>query len=58
MVNLIRLSFECIVKCNPEYADDLGKDIAHDLLNEWDNGVDYLDWMFVKSEVLSDGEID
>lgn len=50
MVQLVRLVFECVVECNFEYADDLGKDIAYDILNEWSNGVDYLDWRFVKSE--------
>ena len=46
MVNLVRLKFECIVECDPEYADELGSDIATDLLNEWDNGDDYLDWIY------------
>lgn len=58
MVDLVKLVFECTVKCNPEYADELGKDIAYDILCDWDNGVDYLDWKFVKSVVLDDGEID
>ena len=50
MVNLVKLVFECTVRCNPNYADDLGKDIVSDIRNEWSNGVDYLDWRFVKSE--------
>lgn len=50
MVNKVKLVFECVVECNPEYADELGKDIASDILNEWDNGVDYLDWKFIESK--------
>ena len=52
MVNLVKLVFECTVECNPEYADELGKDIAVDILNEWDNGVDYLDWEFIESKLV------
>lgn len=54
MVDKIKLTFECIVKCNEEYADELGRDIAQDILNEWDNGVDYLDWRFVESRKCED----
>lgn len=46
MVNLVRLKFECVVHCDPEFADELGRDIALDILNEWDNGVDYLEWSY------------
>lgn len=46
MVNLVRLKFECIVKCNPEFADELGSDIAQDLFNDFENGVDYLEWSY------------
>ena len=53
MVELVKLVFECTVECNYEYADDLGRDIAHDILNEWDNGVDYLDWEFKESKLVS-----
>lgn len=52
MVNLVKLKFECVVECKYEYADDLGRDIAHDILNEWDNGVDYLEWNFIGSELV------
>ena len=52
MTNIIKLHFECIVKCNKEYADELGRDIASDLLGEWDNGVDYLEWNFIGSELV------
>ena len=52
MVNLVKLKFECTVECKYEYADELGRDIAHDLLNEWDNGEDYLDWEFKGSELV------
>lgn len=54
MSELVKLVFECVVECNPEYADDLGNDIAQDILNEWSNGVDYLDWRFVKSEEVKE----
>ena len=50
MSELIKLIFECVIKCSPEYADELGRDIAQDILDDWDNGVDYLSWRFVKSE--------
>ena len=46
MVNHIKLKFECIVKCDPEYADELGHDIAQDLFNSFSNGVDYLEWSY------------
>ena len=52
MVNKVKLVFECVVECNPDYADDLGRDIASDILNEWDNGVDYLDWEFIESKLV------
>lgn len=52
MVNLVKLKFEVTVECKYEYADDLGRDIASDILNEWDNGVDYLDWEYVGSELI------
>ena len=52
MTEKVKLTFECVVECNPQYADELGKDIATDILNEWDNGVDYLKWSFVKSETV------
>lgn len=52
MVNLVKLVFECTVECNYEYADDLGRDIAHDILNKWDNGVDYLNWEFKESKLV------
>ena len=51
MSELIKLTFECIVRCNIEYADELGRDIASDLLNEMDNGVDYIDWRFKDSQL-------
>ena len=47
----VRLKFELVVECQQEYADELGKDIASDLLMEMDNGVDYMDWTFIGSEV-------
>lgn len=50
MSRLVKLVFECTVRCDPDYADDLGRDIVSDIRNEWSNGVDYLDWRFVKSE--------
>ena len=46
-MSLIKLGFECVVECNPEYADELGRDIASDLLMEMDNSVDYLEWNYV-----------
>lgn len=49
MSEKVKLIFECVAICNPEYADDLGKDIASDLLMSMDNGVDYLDWRYVGS---------
>ena len=52
MVNLVKLNFECIVECKYEYADELGEDIASDLLMELDNGVDYLEWNFKGSELV------
>ena len=52
MVNLVKLHFDCIVECDYQYADDLGSDIATDLLNEWDNGVDYLEWVYTGSELM------
>ena len=52
MVNIVKLHFVCTIECKYEYADELGEDIAHDLLNEWDNGEDILEWKFVKSEVV------
>ena len=51
MVDCVSLIFKCSVKCNHEYADELGKRIAMDLLNEWSNGVDYLDWEYVEYEL-------
>ena len=51
-MSLVKLKFECIVECSGEYADELGKDIASDLLGEWDNGVDYLEWNFIGSELV------
>ncbi len=51
MVDLVRLKFECLVECSSEYADDLGSDIATDLLCEWDNGVDYLEWLYCGHEL-------
>ena len=51
MGKLVKLLFKCSVKCNPEYADELGESIAMDLLNEWSNGVDYLDWEYVDYEL-------
>ena len=32
--------------------DDLGESIASDLLMEFDNGVDYIEWNYNGSEVL------
>ena len=52
MSRLVKLFFSCTVRCNPEYSDVLGYDIASDLLMLMDNGVDYLDWEFIKSEVI------
>ena len=54
MVKKVKLLLECTVRCNPEYADELGKDIASDILNEWDNGVDYLDWKFIESKEVNE----
>ena len=54
MTDLVKLKFTCIVECNPEYADELGEDIAIDLLMEMDNGVDYLEWNYNGFEVLKD----
>ena len=56
MVNLVKLVFECTIECDYQYSEEIGKDIAHDLLNEWDNGEDILEWKFVKSEVVIDDE--
>lgn len=50
MVNLVKLKFECVVRCNIDYADDLGRDIASDLLCMLDNGVDYLEWNYLGCE--------
>lgn len=52
MVNLVKLVFECTIECSHEYADELGRDIAHDLLNEWDNGEDILEWRYVDYKVI------
>jgi hypothetical protein len=52
MVNIVKLVFELTVECKYEYADELGRDIAHDLLNSWDNGEDYLDWEFKESKLV------
>jgi len=48
----VKLKFECIVECSYKYADELGRAIVHDIHNEWDNGVDYLDWVFTGSELV------
>ena len=59
MAEKVKLIFECVVECDPQYADELGVDIATDILNEWDNGVDYLDWRFIESRrVIENGEDD
>ena len=52
MVNLVKLKFEMVCECHHELADDLGKDIAHDLLNEMYNGEDVLEWKYVDYEVI------
>ena len=52
MVNIVKLVFELTVECDYMYADELGRDIAHDLLNSWDNGEDYLDWEFKESKLV------
>ena len=52
MVNLVKLHFVCTVECHYENADELGRDIAHDLLNGMDNGEDILEWKFIKSELV------
>ena len=52
MVNLVKLHFDCVVECDYQYADELGSDIATDLLNEWDNGEDYLDWIYTGCDLM------
>lgn len=52
MAEKVKLIFECMVECDPIYADELGRDIARDILNSWDNGVDYLDWKFKESRLV------
>ena len=54
MAENVKLIFECVVECNPICADELGRDIATGILNEWDNGVDYLEWSFIKSELVKE----
>ena len=52
MVNLISLRFECIVKCNPEFADELGSDVAQDLFNDFSNGVEYFKWSYKGYDIV------
>lgn len=43
MVNIVKLKFALTCEVTHELADELGKDIAHDLLCEMYNGEDALD---------------
>ena len=43
MTNLCKLHFDITVNVHSEYADYLGKDIAHDILCEMFNGEDVLE---------------
>ena len=52
MVNIVKMTFKMTCHCHDELADDLGKDIAHDLLCEMYNGEDVLDWEYVGHEVI------
>jgi hypothetical protein len=52
MVNIVKLKFAMTVEVSHELADELGKDIAHDLLCEMYNGEDTLDWEYIGYEVL------
>lgn len=54
MAEKVKLIFECVVECDPQYADELGKSIAFDILNGWSNGVDYLDWRFIESQLYDE----
>ncbi len=52
MVNIVKLKFAMTVEVSHELADDLGKDIAHDLLCEMYNGEDTLDVEYIGKEVV------
>ena len=52
MVNIVKLKFAMTVEVSHELADDLGRDIAHDLLCEMYNGEDTLDWEYIGYEVV------
>ena len=55
MVDLVKLKFECIVECDLRRVDDLGADLATDLLGSMFNDEDIIDWNYTGYEVFSDG---
>lgn len=48
----VKLIFECAVRCSPEYAEDLGKDLALWLRESWFNGEDVIDVEFIDYKVI------
>ena len=48
----VKLMFECIVECDPDYADSLGKDLASWLEESWFNGEDVIEVKFIEHKVI------
>ncbi len=51
MTNLCKLNFSILVYVHDENADDLGKDLAKWLLDEWLNGDVVIDVEYIDHEV-------
>ena len=56
MVELTKLLYGLIIECPPEYADEIGEDIAHDLLNELYNSEDVIEVEYYGYELLDEKE--
>ena len=52
MTEKVELFFKMTCEVSPELADELGKDIAHDLLCEIYNGENVVEWDYVTHKVI------
>lgn len=53
MVNMkVALHFDMVVEVDEQYADELGRDIAHDILCEMWNGEDVLEIEYKGHDVV------
>lgn len=48
----VTLHFDMTVEVDPKYADELGSDIAHDILCEMYNGEDVFEIKYIGHDVI------